>query len=242
MEEYQYISDPLAPYEVLTTHVLPYKDIRFLKHFEDVFERFYNSERFRTVFGYIGTKLIKEHTDTSITGEDTVTNHVPPMKKYNPSKVEPKKDAFSYFCEMTQDWLDAGNHKVNLKDIDQIEFLYNFFLSKGDKVAAELLQYDTLVSYRGKVRSEAVGLPKQTKELLQEGEAFWRNEDIAAQYIPNYTFKEWRKIRQQYVEMPMSKDTAYVLGIDNVPSTPFTVVIDVNKEVKPFIRPEIEAC
>ena len=80
MEEYQYISDPLAPYEVLSTHVLPYRDIRFLKHFEDVFERFYNSERFRTVFGYIGSKLIKEHTDTSITGEDTETNHVPPMK------------------------------------------------------------------------------------------------------------------------------------------------------------------
>lgn len=242
MEEYQYISDPLAPYEVLSTHVLPYRDIRFLKHFEDVFERFYNSERFRTVFGYIGSKLIKEHTDTSITGENTETNHVPPMKKYDPSKVETKKDAFSYFCDMTQAWLDAGNHKINLKDIDQIEFLYNFFLSKGDTVAAELLQYDTLVSYRGKVRSEAVGLPKQTKELLQEGEAFWRNEEIASQYIPNYTFKEWRKIRQQYVEMPMSEDTAKVLGIENVPNVPFTVVIDVNKEVKPFIRPEIEAC
>ena len=243
MEEYQYISDPLAPYEVLSTHVLPYRDIRFLKHFEDVFERFYNSERFRTVFGYIGSKLIKEHTDTSITGEDRLTtNHVPPMEKYDPSKVEIKKDAFSYFCDMTQAWLDAGNHKINLKDIDQIEFLYNFFLAKGDTVAAELLQYDTLVSYCGKVRSEAVGLPKQTKELLQEGEAFWRNEKIASQYIPNYTFKEWRKIRQQYVEMPMSEDTAKVLGIKNVPNVPFTVVIDVNKEVKPFIRPEIEAC
>ena len=55
------------------------------------------------------------------------------MKKYDPSKVEHKKDAFSYFCEMTQAWLDAGHHKVNLKDIDQIEFLYNFFLAKGDK-------------------------------------------------------------------------------------------------------------
>ena len=194
------------------------------------------------IVSYIGSKLIKEHTDTSITGEDAATNHIPPMKKYDPSKVEPKKDAFSYFCEMTQAWLDAGNHKVNLKDIDQIEFLYNFFLSKGDNVAAELLQYDTLVSYRGKVRSEAVGLPKQTKELLQEGESFWRNEEIASQYIPNYTFKEWRKIRQQYVEMSMSEATAHVLGIENVPNTPFTVVIDVNKEVKPFIRPEIEAC
>lgn len=69
---------------------------------------------------------------------------------------------------MTQAWLDAGNHKINLKDIDQIEFLYNFFLAKGDTVAAELLQYDTLVSYRGKVRSEAVGLPEQTKNFYKK--------------------------------------------------------------------------
>ena len=143
---------------------------------------------------------------------------------------------------MTQAWLDAGHHKVNLKDIDQIEFLYNFFLAKGDKVAAELLQYDTLVSYRGKVRSEAVGLPKQNKRAFTRREHSGASEEIASQYIPNYTFKEWRKIRQQYVEMPMSEDTAYVLGIENVPNTPFTVIIDVNKEVKPFIRPEIEAC
>ena len=181
MREYKYVADPLAPYEVLSTHVLPYDDVRFLKYLEDVFERFYNSERFRTTFGYIGQQLIHGETD-----------------------------AFSYFCDMTRAWLKEGNHKVNLKDIDQIEFLYRFFLAKGDTIAAELLQYDTLVSYRGKVRSEAVGLPKQTKELLQVGEAFWRNEEIASTFIPNYTFKEWRKIRQQYVE----------------------------KEVTPFIRPE----
>ena len=40
----------------------------------------------------------------------------------------------------------------------------------------------------------------------------------------------------------MSEDTDKVLVINNVPNVPFTVVIDVNKEVKPFIRPEIEAC
>ncbi|WP_418628111.1 DUF4080 domain-containing protein, partial [Veillonella atypica] len=179
MREYKYVADPLAPYEVLSTHVLPYDDVRFLKYFEDVFERFYNSERFRTTFGYIGQQLIHGETD-----------------------------AFTYFCDMTRAWLKEGNHKVNLKDIDQIEFLYRFFLAKGDTIAAELLQYDTLVSYRGKVRSDAVGLPKQTKELLQVGEAFWRNEEIASIFIPNYTFKEWRKIRQQYVEMNMSRETA----------------------------------
>lgn len=209
MREYKYVADPLAPYEVLSTHVLPYDDVRFLKYFEDVFERFYNSERFRTTFGYIGQQLIHGETD-----------------------------AFTYFCDMTRAWLKEGNHKVNLKDIDQIEFLYRFFLAKGDTIAAELLQYDTLVSYRGKVRSEAVGLPKQTKELLQVGEAFWRNEEIASTFIPNYTFKEWRKIRQQYVEMTMSRETASYLGIQHIPEGAFTVIIDVNKEVAPFIRPE----
>ena len=209
MREYKYVADPLAPYEVLSTHVLPYDDVRFLKYLEDVFERFYNSERFRTTFGYIGQQLIHGETD-----------------------------AFSYFCDMTRAWLKEGNHKVNLKDIDQIEFLYRFFLAKGDTIAAELLQYDTLVSYRGKVRSEAVGLPKQTKELLQVGEAFWRNEEIASTFIPNYTFKEWRKIRQQYVEMTMSRETASYLGIQHIPEGAFTVIIDVNKEVAPFIRPE----
>ena len=209
MREYKYVADPLAPYEVLSTHVLPYDDVRFLKYFEDVFERFYNSERFRTTFGYIGQQLIHGETD-----------------------------AFTYFCDMTRAWLKEGNHKVNLKDIDQIEFLYRFFLVKGDTIAAELLQYDTLVSYRGKVRSDAVGLPKQTKELLQVGEAFWRNEEIASTFIPNYTFKEWRKIRQQYVEMTMSRETATYLGIPHIPEGDFTVIIDVNKEVTPFIRPE----
>lgn len=209
MREYKYVADPLAPYEVLSTHVLPYDDVRFLKYFEDVFERFYNSERFRTTFGYIGQQLIHGETD-----------------------------AFTYFCDMTRAWLKEGNHKVNLKDIDQIEFLYRFFLAKGDTIAAELLQYDTLVSYRGKVRSDAVGLPKQTKELLQVGEAFWRNEEIASTFIPNYTFKEWRKIRQQYVEMAMSRETATYLGIQHIPEGDFTVIIDVNKEVTPFIRPE----
>ena len=57
-KDYDYVYDPKAPYEVLATHVMPYDEIRFLKHFEDVFERFYNSERLRTVFGYLGRRLI----------------------------------------------------------------------------------------------------------------------------------------------------------------------------------------
>lgn len=209
MDAYQYIADPLAPYEVLANHVLPYEDVRFLKHFEDVFERFYNSERYRTVFSYIGKTLIQS-----------------------------KEGAFHYFCQMTEAWLQAGNHQRNLNDKDQIEFLYKFFQSRQDKLSMELLQYDTLLSYNGKIRSESIGLPKPSKELLQEGEAFWRNEEIVRQYLPNYSFKEWRKIRQHYCEMEVSKETAQYLGLQA--DNPVTIIIDCLEGGKPFIRPTMK--
>ena len=38
--------------------------------------------------------------------------------------------------------------------------------------------------------------------------------------------------------MTMSRETATYLGIQHIPEGAFTVIIDVNKEVAPFIRPE----
>lgn len=222
MKEYQYVCDPQAPYEVLSTHVLPYEDIRYLKHFEDVFERFYNSERFRTVFSYLADSLIAQHQAGG-------------------------QGAFSYFKEMTDVWLRLGYHKRALKDIDQIQFLYDFFKAHDDQMAMELLQYDTLCSYRGKLRDQALGLPKQTKELLQNGEAFWRNESLVREFIPHFTFREWRKIRQNYVEMPMSEKTVEYLGVrkDGYPLTrqadgSYIVILDVNRQVPLFVRPLVE--
>ena len=115
-------------------------------------------------------------------------------------------------------------------------------------MAMELLQYDTLVSYKGKVRDQAVGLPKQTKELLQAGEDFWRNESLVQHYIPAFTFREWRKIRQSYVEMPMSKETAHYLNVRMDGQAPtktedgkYMVIMDVKKEIRPFVRPQVIA-
>ena len=38
--------------------------------------------------------------------------------------------------------------------------------------------------------------------------------------------------------MSMCRETAAYLGIQHIPEGAFTVIIDVNKEVAPFIRPE----
>lgn len=218
-QDYEYIYDKKAPYEVLASHVLPYEKVRFLKHLEDVFERFYNSERLRTVFGYIGRRLIEE-----------------------------KHSAFHYFEAMTKAWISQKLHQRKLNDKDQMAFLYEFFGRQGDVTSQELLQYDCLVSYGGKVRGDELGLPKQTKELLQQGEAFWRDEALVSAYIPHYRFVEWRRIRQDYCEHTVHLHTAYILGalterevadfkaqgVDTV-----TLIIDVKERQAPFMRPEL---
>lgn len=216
--EYDYVYDSKAPYEVLASHVMPYDEVRFLKHFEDVFERFYNSERLRTVFGYLGRRLIQN-------GDS----------------------AFHYFEKLTKAWLAQHLHQRKLNDRDQMAFLHDYFVKQNDVISKELLEYDCLVSFGGKVRGDELGLPKQTKELLQAGEAFWRDEELVKQYIPNYRFVEWRRIRQDYCEHTVSLATACILGaiseaekanlmaqgVDQV-----TLIIDVKQRQTPFVRPE----
>ncbi|MBE6080826.1 MAG: DUF4080 domain-containing protein, partial [Veillonella sp.] len=216
--EYDYVYDSHAPYEVLASHVMPYDEIRFLKHFEDVFERFYNSERLRTVFGYLGRRLIEN-------GES----------------------AFHYFENLTKAWLSQNLHQRKLNDRDQMAFLHDYFEKQNDVISKELLEYDCLVSFGGKVRGDELGLPKQTKELLQAGETFWRDEELVRRFIPTYRFVEWRRIRQDYCEHTVTLPTAVILGaiseaeqaaykakgVNNV-----TLIIDVKQRQTPFVRPE----
>lgn len=200
MAEYEYIANPKAPYEVLQTHVLPYDDVRMLKYFEDVFERFYNSERYRTVFGYISESLIREES------------------------------AFGYFEEMTKLWLDKGNQDRKLNDADQIAFLYEFFTLKEDRVACDLLRYDVLTSFNGKIRDERFGLSKDRKQEMKDAEVFWREEELVRRYIPNYSFVEWRRIRQDYHTIEICGESLPYLGIPRSFYDAIEVVASKNEE------------
>ncbi len=234
-DAYEYIADHRAPYEVLQSHVLPYEKVRFLKHFEDVFERFYNSERLRTVFSYVGQKLVTA-SQQGTTG------------------------AFAYFEAMTKDWLAENLHKRNLGDREQLSFLYRFFKRRGDALARELLAYDCLVGYGGKVRGDELGLPQPTKAAFRAAEAFWRNEERVQQYIPSYHFKEWRTLRKEYAQCELSIEAAQYIGAEGIPTellarisekgshggathdmTPqkLPIVIDLKGRRKPFVRPEV---
>ena len=126
-------------------------------------------------------------------------------------------------------------------------FLHDYFTKQNDVISRELLEFDCLVSFGGKVRGDELGLPKQTKELLQSGEAFWRDEELVKQYIPNYRFVEWRRIRQDYCEHTVSLATAFILGAISKAEqatymakgvTDVTLIIDVKQRQRPFVRPE----
>ena len=127
---------------------------------------------------------------------------------------------------MTQAWL-THHHKVNLKDIDQIEFYTSSCLYM---MAAELLQYDTLLAI---VRSAAKLLVYRSRQrtFTRRGIILAQRRDCFSifQTIPSKNGVRFAN----NVEMPMSEDTACI-RIDNVPSTPFTGEDDVNKEVKPL--------
>ena len=82
---------------------------------------------------------------------------------------------------------------------------------------------------------------------MQDAEIFWREESLVRQYIPNYSFVEWRRIRQDYHTIEVCGATLPYLGIDNfddsmtdtvILDNTYVIIIDVKGETKPFIRPQ----
>ena len=54
-EKYQYSSTP--PYELISHQSLSAEEVLYLKHFEDIFDRYYNSKRFRFSINYLLEKI-----------------------------------------------------------------------------------------------------------------------------------------------------------------------------------------
>ena len=218
MEEFQYVYDPQAPYEVLATHVMPYEKIRFLKVFEDVFETFYNGEKYRRTFHFL-------HEILEGMGEE---------KGVMPFTV--------YEC-MTEFWMARGHHLLQLKDKDRTIFLYEFWQHLGETIPyfapyvamlQDFVRIDTLYTFRGKLKDEAIDLPVQEKAALHESEAFWREEELVQAIIPGYSFKQWRHIRQRFYEMTIAQETATYLGLAGT-----RIIVDVEGEIAPFTRPAL---
>lgn len=192
MTEYDYRHDLLAPYEVLSNHVLSYAEIKFLKVFEDVFETFYNGEKYPFTFGYI----------------------------YEQLKDQGNMSFFDVYELMTKFWIECGYDKIKLNERDRSFFLYAFAERLAEATTAidmqvlqDLVRLDTVVSYRGKIIHEGMNLLAQEKDLLRETEYFWQNEELVQKHIKQFSFTQWRKIRQNFYEMHISAATLDYLDL-----------------------------
>ena len=59
----------------------------------------------------------------------------------------------------------------------------------------EILRYDVFVAMPG-WRPE--WLKWQSEAIFAKTSAFWRNEELAKQYVPSYKFSSWRQINKNY--------------------------------------------
>ena len=193
MAEYEYRYDRHAPYEVLATHVMSYEEMRFLKTFEDVFEHFYNSEH------YVRTMQLV-----------TSQNHWVEDQRY-----------FTFFERLAQVWLEKGNHHRKLNDLDKAIFLYEALplcaKAVGEteefvKDLQEACQLDVLLTFKGKIKHESLGLPFMSKEDWKAYEGLWQEGGKLAEQLPEHEFVEWRRVKTDWY--PLQRSNGEVLLVD----------------------------
>lgn len=176
------------PYEILATDCMPYEDMQLLKRMDNVHDQTGNCGAFKNILAY----LIKEY----------------------------RKGPFAFYELLTNWWVAKGHYPQshNLKGVAQLlqEFINGIevYEKEQKKIALEILRYDVFVDIPGWYPT---WLAWQSEEIFAEMSAFWRNEEIVLQYVPNYKFSSWRQIHKMYPTERFSyredgtEETFYVL-------------------------------
>ncbi|MDD4722366.1 MAG: DUF4080 domain-containing protein [Acidaminococcaceae bacterium] len=107
-----------------------------------------------------------------------------------------KKDAFAFYEALTKWWEAKGLYPLghNVKDVALL--LLKFVQEKHVDlvlVVEEILRFDIFV---GQPNWRPEELQWHTEELREPIRDFWRNLDLVHQYLPEYEFSTWRKLRK----------------------------------------------
>lgn len=192
-----YRYDPKGPYEVLETTWLSYEHVRYMKVFEDVFERMYNSGKFMYVLSYISRFYEEDEFELY----KALTDEWLALKYDEQALSDERLCHFLWHC--CQDVL-------TLTPIQQA-------------VAAELLALDMQVFFQFRYQTGFLGWNEAPREETDE---MFSNEAWLRRYVPSYAFTNWRNIKMRYriwhvrpetlAELqryvPVPKDGAYILA------------------------------
>ena len=209
--DYRY--DPCGPYEVLETMWLPYAKIRYMKVFEDVFERTYNADKFVYVLNFLAEIYQADYFNLY----ERLTDEWLRLKNDEKALSDEHLCQFLWYCIQ---------HVLALSPEQQ-------------QTARELLILDMLTFFRFRYRLDFLGWEEAPRS---ETDAIFRDEAWLRQYVPDYAFTSWRDIKmryriwrvsqrtmqelQQYTEIP--KQAAYILAEKQSHDTVWQIIPEKN--------------
>ena len=163
-ERYGLVYMDRTPYEILSTGVVSYEEMRFLKVLENVFDLTGNSGNFPFSINYW-------------------------EKRY-------EGDVFRFFTDLTRLYLERGMFGVGHNVLAVAELLHRFAELRGvEEEFREVLRLDL---FWKQPRVKAPWLGWNTERNYERTTAFWRDEEKVRRYLPDFTFKNWRTLHQNY--------------------------------------------
>ncbi len=166
--EYGYVFMPEPPYEVLANKFIDYGQFRRLKIMEEVFELTYNAGRFNYTLEFL-------------------LDHV-----YN-------GDAFSLYMSLAEWWEEKGlaftSHNARTV-VDSLALFIREKCADTAEQALDCLKLDIVLYHDINLRPQY--LAWQDKKAGGFASYFWRQEGLAAKYLPGFVFKSWRQTNSRY--------------------------------------------
>lgn len=171
--DYRY--DPQGPYEVLATTWLPYAQVRYMKVFEDVFERTYNSEKMAHTLRYVEQFFRDDY-----------------FRLY-----EIITDAW---LERGYDQVALNDERLCQFIWDVITTKLGLTAAQQD-VCRELLALDMLTFFRFRLSVTFLDWHEADRAAT---DPIFRDEEELRQYAPSYQFTSWRDVKMRYRIWPVS--------------------------------------
>jgi radical SAM superfamily enzyme YgiQ (UPF0313 family) len=106
--------------------------------------------------------------------------------------------AFAFYQKLTSWWRAEGLFGSGHSTAHTTELLYRFAQSAYPgqvEALREILRYDVLVNQKG---WQPEWLAWHSAKNYEQSSAFWREEQKVQQYVPDYTFKNWRLLKKKY--------------------------------------------
>lgn len=107
-------------------------------------------------------------------------------------------EPFAFYTKLTNWWVDKGHYPQTHNGRGVAEILAQYIndnCATDAEMLLEILRYDVFVAMPG-WRPE--WLKWQSEAIFAKTSAFWRNEELAKQYVPSYKFSSWRQINKNY--------------------------------------------